>query len=110
MAPLVSHMDHSRPLSQVRVRIMDDPDINAASASGASSMSQGGLLEKANDEHLRGVLAHDLAHDGLGHVAQAQTLGAGLGIGMIILGQISALDRVHAGMLGRCQPTPTSVG
>jgi predicted Zn-dependent protease len=34
------------------------------------------------------VLAHELAHDDLGHVAKAQALGAGLGIGMIILDQI----------------------
>jgi predicted Zn-dependent protease len=88
MAPLVSHMDHPRPLSQVRVRIMDDPDINAASAGGGEFYVTRGLLEKANDEHLRGVLAHELAHDDLGHVAKAQTLGAGLGIGMIILDQI----------------------
>ena len=88
MAPLVSHMDHPRPLSQVRVRIMDDPDINAASAGGGEFYVTRGLLEKANDAHLRGVLAHELAHDDLGHVAKAQTLGAGLGIGMIILDQI----------------------
>ena len=43
---------------------------------------------EANDEHLRGALAHELAHDDLGHVAKAQALGAGLGIGMIILDQI----------------------
>jgi len=34
------------------------------------------------------VLAHELGHDDLGHVARAQALGAGLGIGMIILDQI----------------------
>jgi len=88
MAPLVSHMNNPRPLSQVRVRIMDDPDINAASAGGGEFYVTRGLLEKANDEQLRGVLAHELAHDDLGHVAKAQTLGAGLNIGMVILDQI----------------------
>jgi Zn-dependent protease with chaperone function len=34
------------------------------------------------------VLAHELAHDDLGQVAKAQALGAGLGIGIIILDQI----------------------
>jgi Zn-dependent protease with chaperone function len=34
------------------------------------------------------VLAHEVAHDDLRHVAKAQTVGAGLGIGMIILDQI----------------------
>ena len=34
------------------------------------------------------MLAHELAHDDLGHVAKAQALGVGLGIGMIILDQM----------------------
>ena len=33
-------------------------------------------------------MAHELAHDDLGHVARAQALGAGVGIGVIILDQI----------------------
>src|ERR1700730_18424875 len=88
MAPLVSHMNNPRPLSQVRVRIMDDPEINAASAGGGEFYVTRGLLEKANDEHLRGVLAHELDHDDVGPVAKAQPLGAGLNIGMILLDQI----------------------
>ena len=88
MAPLVAAMDHPRPLSQVRVGIMDDPHANAASAGGGEFYVTTGLLQKATDEHLRGVLAHELAHDDLGHVAKAQALGAGLGIGIIILDQI----------------------
>ena len=88
MGPLVAAMDHPRPLSQVKVGIMDDSQINAASAGGGEFYVTSGLLQKATDEHLRGVLAHELAHDDLGHVAKAQALGAGLGIGMIILDQI----------------------
>src|SRR3990172_7236212 len=84
MAPLVAAMDHPRPLNQVKVGIMDDPHVNAASAGGGEFYVTTGLLQKANDEHLRGVLAHELAHDDLGHVAKAQALGAG----MIILAQI----------------------
>lgn len=88
MTPLVSTMDHPRPLNQVKVGIMDDPHVNAASAGGGEFYVTSGLLQKANDDHLRGVLAHELAHDDLGHVAKAQALGAGVGIGMIILDQI----------------------
>ena len=88
MAPLVAAMDRPRPLSQVKVGVMDDPQVNAASAGGGEFYVTSGLLQKATDEHLRGVLAHELAHDDLGHVAKAQALGAGLGIGMIILDQI----------------------
>jgi predicted Zn-dependent protease len=88
MAPLVAAMDHPRPLNQVRVGIMDDAHVNAASGGGGEFYVTTGLLQKANDDQLRGVLAHELAHDDLGHVAKAQALGAGLGIGMIILDQI----------------------
>jgi beta-barrel assembly-enhancing protease len=88
MAPLVGVMDNRRPLNQVKVAIMDDPHVNAASAGGGEFYVTTGLLLKANDDHLRGVLAHELAHDDLGHVAKAQALGTGLGIGVIILDQI----------------------
>ena len=44
--------------------------------------------QKANDEQLRGVLAHEIAHDDLGHVAKAQVLGAGLNIGVVLLEQL----------------------
>jgi len=88
MAPLVAAMNNPRPLSQVKVGIMDDPHVNAASAGGGEFYVTTGLLQKASDDNLRGVLAHELAHDDLKHVAKAQALGAGLGIGMIILDQI----------------------
>ncbi len=88
MAPLILAMDHPRPLNQVKVGIMDDPHINAASAGGGEFYVTTGLLRKANDSQLAGVLAHELAHDDLGHVAKAQALGAGLNIGMVILDQI----------------------
>jgi Zn-dependent protease with chaperone function len=67
---------------------MDDPHVNAASGGGGEFYVTTGFLQKATDDQLRGVLAHELAHDDLGHVAKAQALGAGLGIGMIILDQI----------------------
>jgi len=88
MTPLVAAMDHPRPLSQVKVGIMDDSHVNAASAGGGEFYVTSGLLQKASDNQLRGVLAHELAHDDLGHVAKAQALGAGLGVGVIILDQI----------------------
>ena len=88
MVPLVKAMNHPRPLNQVRVAIMDDPHVNAASAGGGEFYVTTGLLLKASDDQLRGVLAHELAHDDLGHVAKAQTLGAGVGTGVIVLDQL----------------------
>ena len=105
MAPLVRAMDHPRPLAQVKVAIMDDPHINAASAGGGEFYVTTGLLQKADDLRLAGVLAHELAHDDLGHVAKAQTLGAGLNIGMVILDQIipgsGALTPIAGGLIAR---------
>ncbi len=88
MTPLVKAMDHPLPLNQVKVGIMDDSHINAASAGGGEFYVTRGLLEKANDQHLAGVLAHELAHDDLRHVAKAQAIGTGLSIGMVLLDQI----------------------
>jgi putative metalloprotease len=88
MVPLIRAMDNPKSLSGVKVGIMDDPSINAANAGNGEFYVTRGLLEKANDQQLLGVLAHEVAHEDLRHVAKAQTLGAGLSIGMVILDQI----------------------
>jgi predicted Zn-dependent protease len=88
MMPLLRATNNPRRLNEIRVRVIDDPNINAANAGGGEFQVTTGLLAKANDEHLRGVLAHEIAHDDLGHVARAQTLGTGLNIGVILLEQI----------------------
>jgi len=88
MLPLLRATNNPRRSSDVRVGIIDDPTINAASAGGGEFQVTTGLLSKANDEQLRGVLAHEIAHDDLGHVARAQTLGTGLNIGVILLEQL----------------------
>jgi predicted Zn-dependent protease len=88
MIPLIQAMDHPRPLNKVKVAVTSDQEINAASAGGGEFLVTAGLLQKANDQQLMAVLAHEVAHDDLGHVAKAQALGAGIGIGTIILDQI----------------------
>jgi Zn-dependent protease with chaperone function len=88
MIPLIKAMDRQRSLDQVKVGIMDDPAVNAANAGGGEFYVTTGLLSKANDARLEAVLAHEVAHDDLGHVAKAQALGVGLNIGMIVLDQI----------------------
>jgi predicted Zn-dependent protease len=88
MVPLIQVADNKRPLNQVKVGIVNDDHVNAGSAGGGQYIVTTGLLRKANDQQLAGVLAHEVAHDDLGHVAKAQTLQTGLAIGMVILDQI----------------------
>ena len=76
MIPLIRSMNNPRPLKDVRVGILDTDTINAASAGGAEFYVTRGLLQKANDRQLMGVLAHEIAHDDLNHVARAQAVGA----------------------------------
>ncbi len=87
MTPLVRAMNSPRSLDQIKIGITDDPHINAASGGGGAFYVTTGLLQQANDAQLAGVLAHELAHDDLGHVAKAQVLGVGLSIGMVLLDQ-----------------------
>lgn len=88
MIPLLQAMDRPKPSSQVKVGIIDDPSINAANAGNGEFYVTTGLLQKANDDQLLAIMAHEVAHDDLGHVAKAQALGAGIGIGAVILDQI----------------------
>jgi putative metalloprotease len=88
MIPLLKVMDHPLQPNQVKVGVMEDSAINAASAGNGEFLVTTGLLQKANDDQLRAVLAHELAHQDLNHVQKTQTLGTGLSIGMIILDQI----------------------
>jgi Zn-dependent protease with chaperone function len=87
MVPLLQHMDRPIPLNQVQIGFMDAPQINAANAGGGHFYVTTGLLEKANDDQLRAVMAHETAHADLGHVAKAQRLRTGVSIGMILLNQ-----------------------
>ena len=88
MIPLLQAMDKPKPPSQVKVGIIDDPSINAANAGNGEFYVTTGLLQKANDDQLLAIMAHEVAHDDVGHVAKAQALGTGIGIGAVILDQI----------------------
>ena len=85
MIPLVRETNHPERMNEIRVKIVADPNINAGSAGGGQFIVTSGLLEKANDEELRGVLAHEIAHDDLGHPAKMQLVGMGLGLGAALL-------------------------
>ena len=88
MIPLLKAMDKPLASNQVKVGILDDPSINAANAGNGEFYVTTGLLEKASDDQLLAVMAHEVAHQDLGHVAKAQALGTGIGIGAVILDQI----------------------
>ena len=80
MVPLLQAMDRPCRVDQVRVGIINQSEINAANAGSCEFYVTMGLLRRANDNQLRGVLAHEVAHQDLGHVAKAQVLGAGINI------------------------------
>jgi predicted Zn-dependent protease len=85
MLPLLRVTDHRLSGEQIRVSLVDDPGVNAASAGGGRFLVTTGLLKRATDDQLRGVLAHEIAHEDLGHPAKAQVIGAGLNIGVALL-------------------------
>ena len=101
MIPLLRAGDKTRSLKEIRVGVIEDPNINAANAGGGVFYVTTGLLEKANDDQLRGILAHEIAHDDLGHVAKAQVLGTGLNLGVILLEQIIPGSSVITPFAGR---------
>jgi Zn-dependent protease with chaperone function len=88
MVPLLRAMNDPLSPSEVRVGVLDDPSINAANAGGGNFYVTTGLLEKASNEQLRGIMAHEIAHEDLGHVAELQLLGAGLSLGAYLLEQL----------------------
>ena len=80
MLPLIQAMNHPCRAEQVRIGVLNQTEINAANAGNCQFYVTAGLLRRADEDQLRGVLAHELAHEDLGHVAKAQTVGAGLNI------------------------------
>ncbi|MFO0997314.1 MAG: M48 family metallopeptidase [Alphaproteobacteria bacterium] len=88
MLPLVQHMDHPMPLNQVKMTVIVDQHINAANGGGGDFYVTTGLLRRASDDELRAVMAHEVAHADLGHVAKAQALATGLDIGIQLLEQV----------------------
>lgn len=88
MLPLLRETNRPDRLKQIHVKIVADSSINAGSAGRGQFLITTGLLDKANDEQLRGVLAHEIAHDDLGHPAKFQLLGTGLSLGAALLEKV----------------------
>ena len=105
VTPLLKSMDNPKSPRDVKIGIIDEAEINAANAGGGQFYVTTGLLEKASDEQLRGIMAHEIAHDDLGHVAKLQTLGVGLNLGVILLEQLlpgsSAVTPIAGSLIAR---------
>jgi putative metalloprotease len=86
IVPLAKASDH--PPSRVAVGVLADKSINAANAGNGEFYVTRGLLNRANDEQLRAVLAHEMAHNDLGHVAKAQRVQTGVAVGSAIIEQV----------------------
>lgn len=91
MVPLLQAMDKPCRVDQVKVGIVNQDDINAANAGACQFYVTTRLLRRATDDQLRGVLAHELAHQDLGHVAKAQVLGTAINALSAGLQQLSPL-------------------
>ena len=100
MVPLLRAMDRPCRLEEVRVGVLNQSEINAGNAGSCQFLVTMGLLQRANDEQLRGVLAHEVAHQDLGHVAKAQALGAGANILAAGLQQLFPAAGVLAPIVG----------
>jgi Zn-dependent protease with chaperone function len=100
LPPLLAVMDHAEKASQIKVGIMNDDSINAANAGNGQFFVTKGLMDKANDEQLQAVLAHETAHEDLGHVAKAQTLGAGLNVAGALLANLFPITGAIAPIAG----------
>ena len=88
MGPLLARMNRPLRPDQVKVTVMADSHINAANGGAGDFYVTTGLLQKASDADLRGILAHEIAHADLGHVNKMQTANLGIGIGAALLGVI----------------------
>jgi predicted Zn-dependent protease len=88
MVPLLQATDHRTALEDIRLTVVDEAKINAASGGKGQFYVTTGLLRQATEEQLRGVLAHEIAHEDLGHPTKAQVLGVGVGLGAALLEKV----------------------
>ena len=86
--PLLRAMEHSLGPQQVSIGIVADDAINAANGGGGKFLVTTGLLARANDEQLRGVMSHEIAHEDLGHVTKLKI--SATGVNMVLLEQLTA--------------------
>jgi predicted Zn-dependent protease len=105
LIPLVRAMDHPCLMEELRVGVVRQTEINAASTGGCQFYVTTALLRQASADQLRGVMAHEIAHEDLGHVAKAQVLSAGIDAGVALLEQLlpgsSAITPLAGALIAR---------
>lgn len=101
MEPLLAKMNNPISLDQAEMAVLADPSINAANAGNGRFMVTTGLLEKSNDSQLRAILAHEVAHEDLGHVAKTSALAAGVEFGKMLLDQIYPISGLVTPLAGQ---------
>jgi predicted Zn-dependent protease len=105
LLPLVDAMDRPCSMNELRVGLVRQNEINAANSGGCQFYVTTALMQLASDDQLRGVMAHEIAHEDLGHVAKAQVLGAGINAGVALLEQLlpgsSALTPLAGTLIAR---------
>ena len=86
--PLLRAMEHSLKPQQVSVGVIADAAINIANGGGGKLFVTTGLLERANDDQLRGLMVHEIAHEDLGHVTKLKISASGAN--MVLLEHLAA--------------------
>jgi Zn-dependent protease with chaperone function len=100
MMPLVRATNHPERLNEISIKIIADSNINAGSSGGGEFLITTGLLQKANDEQLRGILAHEIAHDDLGHPVKMQLVETGVSLGAALLERVFPASGMVAPIAG----------
>lgn len=90
----------ARPDESLTIWIIDDPALNAASLGNGVFVLWRGLV-KLSDESLDAVLAHELAHDRLGHARRAADLADVTDFIGNVLGVLSGSDEPTTATLKR---------
>ncbi|HET8562726.1 MAG TPA: M48 family metalloprotease, partial [Candidatus Binatia bacterium] len=62
MIPLIQAMDRPCRVNEVRVNVVNESEINAGNAGQCTFLVTTGLLNRASEDQLRGVMAHEIAH------------------------------------------------
>lgn len=88
MAPLIRAADNPDRFAQINIQIVNDAKINAGTSGGGQFLVTTGLLRQFNDNELRGVLAHEIAHEDLGHPVKQQLVNVGLSLGAALLERV----------------------